>query len=187
MDIGVEGCRGCLLRDARESDLEPIMAMVAGAQRRLREAGVDQWQNGYPNAERILADIAAGYGRILQDADGCPVAYGALVYDGEAAYDRLQGGEWLTPQGASYATLHRLCVAHTELSKGYGLLFMESAEREAAGRVGSLRVDTHPHNAIMQRLLGRLGYRYCGTVTYESLRLAYEKIVPFGGAAIGND
>lgn len=162
---------------ATEGDLEAIVAMVEGAQRRLREAGIDQWQNGYPNRERIELDMALGYGRVLRAGDGCPVAYGALTYDGESAYLDLRDGSWLTPKNSAYATLHRLCVAPDRVAEGLGRLFMECAEREASERVKSLRVDTHPDNRIMQNLLGSLCYRYCGTVTYESLRLAYEKLL----------
>ena len=53
---------------------------------------------------------------------------------------------------------------------------MELAEREVMGNeLCSIRVDTHPENKVMQRLIDSLGYSYCGTVVYESPRWAYEK------------
>jgi RimJ/RimL family protein N-acetyltransferase len=54
---------------------------------------------------------------------------------------------------------------------------MLAAEAMAAERVKSIRIDTHPDNRIMQGLIGRLGYTYCGDVVIESRRLAYEKIL----------
>ena len=55
---------------------------------------------------------------------------------------------------------------------------MELAEAESVSRgVGSIRVDTHPDNRVMKSLIASLGYTYCGTVEYESPRLAYEKVV----------
>lgn len=160
------------LRIATTQDVEFALAAVRGAQERLRRAGINQWQNGYPNRERIEEDVRLGVGRVLV-AGGWRVAYGVVTYDGEAAYDNLHGGEWLT-SGAPYATIHRLCVAEEMVGRGYGRAFMESAEREAVGRVGSIRVDTHPDNLTMQHLVASLGYRYCGVVEYESPRLAYE-------------
>ncbi len=164
------------LRPAVMDDVERVMAMVRGAQQRLAASGIDQWQNGYPNPERIAEDIRLGVGRVLC-VDGRAVAYGALVYTGEVAYDNLRGGKWLT-EGTNYATIHRLCVADEAVGRGKGRLFMVLAEAESVSRgVGSIRVDTHPENKIMQSLIASLGYTYCGTVEYESPRLAYEKVV----------
>ena len=157
-------------------DVERIVEIVRSAQRRLREAGIDQWQNGYPNRQSIESDVAHGYGRVICH-EGRVVAYGALTYDGESAYDHLQGGVWLTEGVGGYLTIHRLCVADEALGRGLGRLFFVLAEEEARVRVGSVRVDTHPDNRLMQHLLTSLGYCYCGTVTYESLRLAYEKVL----------
>ena len=60
---------------------------------------------------------------------------------------------------------------------GFSKHFMLAAEAMAAERVKSIRIDTHPDNQIMQSLIGRLGYTYCGDVVIESRRLAYEKIL----------
>lgn len=165
---------GYSLRPAEAEDITTILEFVGGAQRRLAESGIDQWQNGYPNRERIENDVLAGVGRVLC-IDGRAIAYGAVVYTGESAYNNLQGGSWLT-EGTHYATIHRLCVADEEVGKGVGKAFMALVEKEVALRgVASIRVDTHPDNRIMQSLISSLGYTYCGTVTYESPRLAYEK------------
>lgn len=164
------------LRLAKAEDITTILEFVGGAQHRLAEKGIDQWQNGYPNRGRIEEDILARVGRVLC-FEGRTVAYGAVVYTGECAYHNLQGGRWLT-EGTSYATIHRLCVADEMVGKGVGRAFMTLAEEEAVQHgVASMRVDTHPDNRIMQSLIASLGYTYCGTVTYESPRLAYEKVL----------
>ena len=38
------------------------------------------------------------------------------------------------------------------------------------------RCDTHPDNLVMQHLLEKLGYHYCGKVPIDGVRLAYQKI-----------
>lgn len=164
----------CRMRLATTDDLPTIEHIIRGAIERLAHAGIDQWQRGYPNGESIARDIALGYGRVVE-SEGEIVAYGALVYDGEPAYDALKGGSWLTE--GRYATIHRLCTSQSATGRGYGRAFMTLAEGEARRCVGSIRVDTHPHNQIMQGLIGSLGYTYCGTVMYESPRLAYEKVL----------
>jgi GNAT superfamily N-acetyltransferase len=162
-------------RNACSEDVECIVEIILGAQRRLAASGIDQWQNGYPNRPRVEEDIARGYGRVLL-VDGEVVAYGALTYDGERAYEGLQGGSWLS-HGGDYLTVHRLCVVDSAVGCGLGRRFMLEAEGEARLRVASVRVDTHPDNRVMRGLIASLGYTYCGTVVYESLRLAYEKIL----------
>lgn len=171
----MSSCPKYEFRTAGEADLAPVVEIIRSAQRRLARAGIDQWQNGYPNRERVEEDMAHGYGRVLC-LDGEVVAYGALVYDGESAYEGLQGGAWLTSAGA-YLTIHRLSVVDRVVGTGCGRRFMQLAEAEAAARVASVRVDTHPDNRTMQSLISSLGYRYCGTVEYESPRWAYEKLL----------
>ena len=51
------------------------------------------------------------------------------------------------------------------------------AENEAKLSSDSIRIDTHPDNKIMQGLVASLHYKYCGKVMYESVRLAYEKVL----------
>lgn len=164
------------LMEATAHDVPTILEIVRGAQRRLAAAGIDQWQNGYPNREVIENDIRSSVARVVCH-EGRVVAYGAVVYTGERAYEDLRGGEWLT-KGTNYATVHRLCVAESSVGRGVGRGFMELVEVDALRHdVASVRVDTHPDNKTMQHLLDSLGYIYCGVVCYESERLAYEKMV----------
>jgi ribosomal protein S18 acetylase RimI-like enzyme len=60
---------------------------------------------------------------------------------------------------------------------GFAKQFMLAAEAMASERVASMRIDTHPDNKIMQKMVDSLGYTYCGDVVIESRRLAYEKLL----------
>ena len=163
-----------IFRKATESDIDAVAAIMAAASARLGAAGVDQWQRGYPNRSSVEADVAAGVGMVLSEGDTI-LAYGAVIFTGEPAYDDLTGGEWLTLEG-DYACIHRLCVNEIFVGMGFSKQFMMAAEAMAAERVASIRIDTHPDNKIMQSLVARLGYTYCGDVVIESRRLAYEKV-----------
>lgn len=107
-------------------------------------------------------------------AQGNVVAYGAVVFDGEPAYDAIEGA-WLTD--GDYVVLHRMAVADGEKGRGVATEFMRCVEAMACGRgTGSMRVDTNFDNRYMLRMLGRLGFVYCGKVRYRSgERLAFEK------------
>ena len=107
-------------------------------------------------------------------AQGNVVAYGAVVFDGEPAYDAIEGA-WLTD--GDYVVLHRMAVTDGEKGRGVATEFMRCVEAMACGRgTDSMRVDTNFDNRYMLRMLGRLGFVYCGKVRYRSgERLAFEK------------
>lgn len=164
-----------IFRRAIESDVEAIVAIMNDAIRRLGEQGVDQWQHGYPNAERIVQDVAEGIGWVLCDDE--VVAYGALVLSGEPAYANISDGEWITRE-ENYAVVHRMCVKDACTGRGYGRRFMTEAEAVSAATKRSMRVDTHADNRIMQHLLRKMGYTYCGMIYFESRNLtAFEKLL----------
>ena len=147
--------------------------IMAAASRRLGAAGVDQWQRGYPNRTSVERDVEDGVGMVL--CEGATIlAYGAVIFTGEPAYDDLTGGEWLTSEG-DYACVHRVCVNEIFVGMGFSKRFMQAVEAMAAERVRSIRIDTHPDNQIMQGLIRTMGYTCCGDVVIESRRLAYEK------------
>ena len=156
-----------IFRKAKIEDIATITQIISAASARLGAAGVDQWQRGYPNRGSVEQDVAAGVGMVLCEGDTI-LAYGAVIFTGEPAYDDITGGKWLT--SGEYAVIHRLCVSEIFVGMGFAKRFMEAAER-----VASMRIDTHPQNMIMQGLVKSLGYSYCGDVVIESRRLAFEK------------
>ena len=54
-------------RAGEEKDLEGIMAVIHDAQRTMGEAGLDQWQDGYPSEEIIRDDIRNGESRVWEE------------------------------------------------------------------------------------------------------------------------
>lgn len=163
-----------IFRKATTEDIDTIERMIKAASGRLGAAGIDQWQRGYPNRTSIENDVEAGVGMVLALGNEI-LAYGAVIFTGEPAYNDLTGGKWLTD--GQYAVVHRLCVSEIFVGMGFAKQFMSAAEAMAAERVKSFRIDTHPGNKIMQNLVERMGFTYCGDVVIESRRLAYEKII----------
>lgn len=164
-----------IFRKAEIEDVDTVEQIMLAASGRLGAAGIDQWQRGYPNRTSVERDVAAGVGYVVCDNEQI-VAYGAIIFTGEVAYNDLTGGEWLT--AGDYAVVHRLCVAADRVGQGWSRCFMQCAEQLAQENLlPSIRIDTHPDNRIMQSLISSLGFTYCGDVVIESRRLAYEKIL----------
>ena len=165
-------------RRATLADLDDVMRVVAEAQAFMRTLNIDQWQDGYPAPGHISADIGRGCGYVLcrPGVRECRaiIAYGAVAFDGEPAYEALEG-EWLTD--GPYVVVHRMAVADGECGKGVAAEFLRHAEEMARERgIGAFRIDTNHDNRPMLRLLERMGFTFCGKVVYRSgERLAFEK------------
>ena len=123
----------------RTKDLPRILEIIRQAQRQMRQAGSRQWQDGYPSARDIMADLAAGRGWTLRLREQA-VAYAAVGFDGEPAYLHIDE-QWLTP--GPYAVVHRLAVADEMKHRGVARTFMLHIEALARSRaVMSVRADT---------------------------------------------
>lgn len=162
-------------RKATLLDTPAVMGIINDAVSLMLSLGRRQWNENYPTLTHIMADITAGNGYVM-DRDGRTVAYGAVVFTGEPAYDAIDGC-WLSD--IPYVMVHRLAVALSERGHGTGTAFMRAVENLAASEgIGSFRVDTNFDNADMLALIDKLGFDYCGEVRYESgLRRAYEKLI----------
>ena len=162
-------------RKAKPTDTERIWQIILQAKEQMRRMNSRQWQDGYPAVENITNDIENGYAYVLCDEDAV-IAYGAVVFTGEPAYNNIQG-KWLT--NLPYVVLHRLAVAEEVKNRGVATSFMQKvAELAKQKNVGSFRVDTNFDNLFMHKMLFALDFTYCGEVFYDkNQRRAYEKVL----------
>lgn len=162
-------------RQATLHDFPEIMHIIEDAVSRMQREGKHQWSEDYPKDVHILVDISRGFGHVLHD-DEAVVAYGAVCFEGEPAYEHLDG-EWLTD--GPYVVVHRLAVKLDEQSKGVGRRFMKAVEDFAASRgMGSFRIDTNYDNDRMLHLLENLGFEFTGIINYpQGERRAFEKLI----------
>ncbi len=163
------------LRKATQADSAKIWTILQDAIAQRKQDGSKQWQDGYPNEAAIANDIEQQWGYVLIDCDEV-VAYAAISFDGEPAYDNLEG-EWLTTD--TYVIIHRLATAKVAKGKGYALSLIKLVEQLAVEReVFSLKIDTNFDNGAMLHILKKLGYTYCGEVSFRGdYRKAFEKIL----------
>ena len=181
-----------IFRPAVEADAPRILDIIRQAQARMRARGSSQGQKGHPArggvrrpeegaaprpAADIARDIVRSYGHVLADPDtGLVEAYGAVVFEGEPAYEAIDG-RWLTD--LRYVMVHRLAVAEEQLRRGLAREFMRRVEQLALRRgCGSFRVDTNFDNSLMLGLLASSGFVRCGEIHYgPERREAFEKVL----------
>lgn len=158
------------------SQVPRIWEIILQAKAQMKRAGSTQWQDGYPLHETIEQDIAAGVGFVIL-SQGTVIAYGAVSFDSEPAYNELIG-TWLSQQ--SYVVVHRLAVADERKHQGIARGFFEFVEQYALQHnVHSFRVDTNYDNLFMLRLMQSLHFTDCGKVYYgiRGERMAFEKLL----------
>ncbi len=171
-------------RRAEIADMDALLDILEQAKAYLRESGVDQWQEGYPNREALAADIETGRGWLFECVDNGEIAgYECVAMTPEVCYREIDGA-WLT-EGENYAVIHRaMAAARYRGTRLAAEMFSFAAELAAGmGRL-SVRVDTHRDNKAMNRLCEKQGFTYCGVVDLglvdpasDSLRNAYEKLL----------
>lgn len=154
-------------------DLPQAMAMIDSAKKLLHDEGVDQWQNGYPDKACIEKDIESGKG-YFACREGEKVGYLCIDFDGERAYDHLQG-EWGTAE--PYVVVHRMAFASDARGKGLSeAVLTKAGELAAEKNVHSFRVDTDEDNERMKHILSKLGFTYRGTIWFDnSVKIAYDR------------
>jgi|SRR5690554_4673859 len=170
------------IRLARNRDIDEILIILNDAKRILKENGINQWQNDYPNKEVFLNDIKKRSLHLVVE-EGQLLGFASLDTIQKPSYENIEEGKWLI-NAKEYLSINRLAVKSGFYNKGIGKALFNFAEELAkTKRLKSIRVDTHQDNFIMLNFLKRFGFEYCGKIYFENikkeenLRLAYEKVI----------
>ena len=97
------------IRMAYPNEINRIMEIIQDGKDSLAAAGVDQWQDGYPDQEIIFEDIIESRGYVAVENQEV-VAYAALYKGNEAAYNDIYDGKW-EHDNYLYISFHRIAVA----------------------------------------------------------------------------
>ena len=156
--------------------IKEIMEIIEQAKRRMKERGLDQWQDGYPDEATIRNDKRKHQGHYFLKWHE-PAAYAAIVFDKDPYYEKIDG-QWLS-DGEPYIAVHRLAVADKFLGLDMARHVLHFAERKARAKgVRWFRIDTHHDNLPMRNLIRDFGFTFCGVVQVrDGKRRAYEKRV----------
>ena len=153
------------IRQAFPNEIGAIMTVIESARTALAEAGSTQWQgaDGYPTEETIFDDVLNGqaYAGIV---DGQIVSYAAVIVDGDPAYDKIYDGDW-KHHNKRYITFHRIAVLSEFSGQGIAQTFIQGLIEGTDAH--DFRCDTHEKNTVMQHILEKLGYVYCGKVPID--------------------
>lgn len=162
-------------RKSKKADVKSIMKIINQAQEYLKNQGIDQWQNNYPNEDVINTDISNGESYVLEK-DGNIVATSVISFNKEKTYDVIHDGKWLTD--GECAVIHRIAVDNTCKGLGVSHKIIEYAEEMCKEKdINSIKVDTHRENLSMQNMLKKNGFKYCGVIYLAdgAERVAFEK------------
>ena len=165
-------------RKTEKEDIPGIMRIICQAQEYMKEQGIDQWQDGYPNEAVFEEDIVRGYSYVMEEG-GKIIGTMAVIFDGEPSYDKIYDGAWKTVK-EPYAAIHRVAVDGAQKGRGIAGVMLSEVEKMCRVRgVRSMKNDTHRDNRSMQRMLEKNGFGYCGKIFLEdgAERIAFEKLV----------
>lgn len=155
-------------RKTEIQDLQSLMQIFERARRFMRSTGnPNQWAETYPSREQLLEDISAGVSYVCVNETGI-VATFVLRGGNDPTYDVIYDGAWLNDN--PYATIHRIA------SSGEVRGVFREVMRFALEQYDTIRIDTHRDNKVMQHLLRKSGFEYCGIIHCWNgdERLAYQ-------------
>lgn len=162
-------------RKATSADRPHIWNILQQAILRRKKDGSRQWQEGYPNEDVVQQDIDKGIGYVLT-VDDRIACYAAILINDEPAYHELNG-TWITNE--DFVVVHRLAVSDEFVGQGLAQKMLRCTEEYAlTNNIFSVKVDTNFDNIPMLKIFEKLGYQYCGEVTFRGgIRLAFEKVL----------
>lgn len=157
------------IRKAASDDLNILLKLYEHARIFMAQHGnPTQWGTSYPPAAILEQDIANGDCYVCEE-NGIIHATFYFREGKDDTYARIYEGAWQNT--APYGVVHR--ITSDGLLRGTASFCLDWAFRQC----GNLKIDTHRNNQIMQRLLEKNGFTYCGIIYLEdgSERLAYQK------------
>ena len=158
------------IRKTRPEEIDKVMAIYARARRFMAEHdNPTQWGTTKPYREAVVKDIEQGYSHVCVENGEIVAAF--YYREGiDSTYINIYDGAWIND--APYGVVHRIASAGTV--KGAGAFCLDWAYQQC----GNLKIDTHRNNTVMQNVLKKNGFQYCGIIHLHDgdERLAYQKV-----------
>lgn len=161
------------LEIAQAGEVEFCYEIIDVGRRYQKEQGFVQWTDDYPNIDTVRNDVKNGKGYVVK-IDGKTAGYMCIDFDGEPAYDNIQG-KWQTEE--PYAVVHRLAFSREFRGIGMADITFQLIEELCISKnIKSIRVDTDFPNKRMQHILEKNGFQNRGVILFQgSGKLAYDK------------
>jgi RimJ/RimL family protein N-acetyltransferase len=159
-----------LIRAAIYNDLEVIASLAKVVRSDMVSKGLNQWVGDYPNIDNFRSDLDKGGLFVLVEADKI-VGSCSILKENDIAYKEVV---W---NGKNALVIHRILIDPTYQGKGFGKEMVNFAYKKVLDEgYDSLKIDTHPDNIKMQKMLKGLNFEFRGYLASIN-RLAYEKLV----------
>lgn len=149
-------------------DLPEILSVYAYAREFMARTGnPDQWGKSNPPEEVLRRDIELQQ-LYLMEAKGEICGVFAFIPGEDPTYAYIEG-KW--NHNLPYGTIHR--IAGNGKEKGILTACLDFCEK----RSRYLRIDTHRNNLVMQHLVKKFGFSYCGIIYLANgaPRLAFDR------------
>lgn len=156
------------IRHATSLDIPSILAVFEKAKKIMRNSGnMHQWAGSYPDVSILLEDMKLNEAYVFIE-DNIIHGYFTGRTGDDPTYGYVEGGSWLNDE--SYITIHRIAsdgILHNLLAEAVSYL---------SNVTNNIKIDTHKDNAIMQHVVKKLGFQYCGIIYLLNgdERLAYQ-------------
>ena len=155
------------------------MIIIEEAKTYLASQNIDQWQNGYPNAEQVANDIKNNESYVVVNDENTVIATAMFTLRKEPTYKVIEGN-WLVDENDTYGVVHRMAIKKEFRKFGLATFMFHAFHIQLLEKkIKSLKIDTHEENFGMQALIKKLGYTYCGIIytNYHAKRMAFEKVI----------
>lgn len=155
---------------AKLNDINEIEEVYKYARKLMKETGnPNQWKDNHPSYEQLEEFVNKDELYIVK-YDNKVCASFACALGKDKTYETIEGS-WL--DNSDYVTIHAL--ASNQKIKGVFELVLNYIQINYK----HIRIDTHKDNKIMQHLILKNGFKYCGIIHVldGSPRFAYEKVL----------
>lgn len=155
------------------SEIDRAVEIIDSAKKYLREEGVNQWQDGYPDYNSIKEDILNQRGYFFVENSEI-LGYICIDYNNESAYDSLMGNWSLDKE---YVLVHRMAFVEKYRDRKLSREIFRLVEKTSKEKnINYFRIDTAVDNLKMRHILEKNNFKYCGKITYDDgERLAFDK------------
>ena len=158
------------IRNSKMSDLEDIERIYQHAREEMVKSGnPHQWKNTEPKIEKIIKDINSNNHCIIVDENHICGVF-SMFFKEDPTYRYIEG-KW--ENDFPYITIHSIASDNTNKN------ILLTAINYAFQFRNTVRIDTHKDNKIMQHLLNKYDFKYCGIIYLENgePRLAFMKTI----------
>lgn len=160
-----------MISNGKPEELDDILALTRACGKHMRENGIDQWDENYPDRASLERDIETNTLFAYREND----AVLGIVVLNETQDPEYCDIQWSTAESDRNIVVHRLAVSPEHQGKGIARKIMDFAEEWAKeNKYDAIRLDTFSQNPRNQRFYKNRGYTELGSVY-----LSYKKEHPY--------